>query len=53
MCSTTFSKVQHIADELGCVELEGMDYVHLRLMRLPWFLACGCVGMVCEGLKSR
>ena len=33
MCSTTFRAVQHLAEELGCVGLEGMSFSKLYSVR--------------------
>ena len=33
MCSKTFGAVQHLAEELGCVGLEGMQFSKLYSVR--------------------
>ncbi|GAX72947.1 hypothetical protein CEUSTIGMA_g402.t1 [Chlamydomonas eustigma] len=38
MCSSTFAAVQNQAEELGCVNQDGMNYGKLYSLRPPWYM---------------
>ncbi len=44
ICGYTFSVVQHMTEELGCVTHDGMKYTKLYSVRSTWSrLICRCV----------
>ena len=38
MCSETFRSVQHMCEELGCVDHNGMNITRLNAQRAPWWI---------------
>lgn len=38
MCSRTFGAVQHMCEELGCVDHEGTNLTMLNAKRAPWWI---------------